>query len=48
MLEVLEQDVARLGELLGRAAPPVEPAHVPPPFPTERPAARAPAQLGLF
>jgi len=48
MLEVLERDVGRVGELLGLAAPPVEPVHVPAPFPAERPAAREPAQLGLF
>jgi len=40
--------VGRVGELLGLAAPPVEPVHVPAPFPAERPAAREPAQLGLF
>ena len=48
MLEVLERDVARLGEILGR------PAQLPPARPTaepiamERPISREPAQLGLF
>ena len=48
MLEVLERDVHRLGEILGRP-PQVAPARpAPEPMPVERPVAREPAQLGLF
>jgi hypothetical protein len=47
MLEVLERDVARLGEILGRAR--VEPSLRPPePIVMTRPVSREPAQLGLF
>jgi DNA polymerase len=51
MLEVLERDVARLPELLGREAPPAVP---PPPLPVVaaaepvEPRSRRPVQLGLF
>jgi hypothetical protein len=47
MLEVLEQDVAQLGEILGR--PRVEPSvPLPEPIVITRPVSREPAQLGLF
>ena len=47
MLEVLEQDVAHLGEILGR--PHVESsAPLPKPIVITRPVSREPAQLGLF
>ena len=47
MLEVLEQDVARLGEILGRPAPSRTPA-APEWAETERSRGLEPAQLGLF
>ena len=47
MLEVLEQDVAHLGVILGR--PHVESsAPLPEPIVITRPVSREPAQLGLF
>jgi hypothetical protein len=47
MLEVLERDVARLGEILGR--PRVEASSAPSePIVLTRPVSREPAQLGLF
>ena len=47
MLEVLERDVGRLGELLGRPAAVTRPSEREP-IVVERPVAREPAQLGLF
>lgn len=47
MLDVLERDVGRLGELLGRP-PHASPRPEPERFPVERPLVREPAQLGLF
>src|SRR5690348_6120231 len=47
MLQVLQEDFARIPELLGRAAAP-PPAPVAAPVVAERPAATQPVQLGLF
>jgi DNA polymerase len=47
MLEVLEHDIGRLGEILGRP-PRVARRLEREPLPVERPVAREPAQLGLF
>ena len=46
MLEVLERDIARLGEILGRAR--VEPSLAARADRDHRPVSREPAQLGLF
>jgi uracil-DNA glycosylase len=48
MLDVLERDVARLGEILGRPPQVDSPRATPEPVAVERYVAREPAQLGLF